>query len=120
MGHICTRYCTDLWPPHQRTLDVVNALGGYEGGVYRLGDEAYGCLKDLTKFWHKDETDNERTVTRILWASRVLPNDLVPIILKMAGKARRRQTSYRVHRSHRCNNMAHRLGGGAQGAGQGV
>ncbi|KAI0301445.1 timeless protein-domain-containing protein [Russula brevipes] len=67
-------------------LNVVNALGGYEGGVYRLGDEAYGCLKDLKKFWRKDETDDERTVARILWASRVLPNDLVPIILETAGK----------------------------------
>lgn len=67
-------------------LNVVNALGGYEGGVYRLGDEVYGCLKDLKKFWRKDDTDDERTVARILWASRVLPNDLVPIILETAGK----------------------------------
>jgi replication fork protection complex subunit Tof1/Swi1 len=67
-------------------IGVVNALGGYEGGVYRLGDEAYGCLKDLKKFWRKDETDDERTVARILWASRVLPNDLVPIVLETAGK----------------------------------
>ena len=67
-------------------LNVVNALGGYEGGVYRLGDEAHGCLKDLKKFWRKDDTDDERTVARILWASRVLPNDLVPIILETAGK----------------------------------
>jgi len=67
-------------------LNVVNALGGYEGGVYRLGDEVYGCLKDLKTFWRKDETDDERTVARILWGSRVLPNDLVPIILETAGK----------------------------------
>ena len=67
-------------------LNVVNALGGHEGGVYRLGDEVYGCLKDLKKFWRKDDTDDERTVARILWASRVLPNDLVPIILETAGK----------------------------------
>ena len=67
-------------------INVVNALGGYEGGVYRLGDEAYGCLKDLKKFWRKDETDDERTVARILWSSRVLPNDLVPVILETAGK----------------------------------
>jgi replication fork protection complex subunit Tof1/Swi1 len=67
-------------------INVVSALGGYEGGVYRLGDEAYGCLKDLKRFWRKDETDDERTVARILWGSRVLPNDLVPIILETAGK----------------------------------
>ncbi|KAH9983375.1 timeless protein-domain-containing protein, partial [Russula compacta] len=67
-------------------LNVVSALGGYEGGVYRLGDEVYGCLKDLKRFWRKDETDDERTVARILWASRVLPNDLVPILLETAGK----------------------------------
>ena len=46
----------------------------------------YGCLKDLKKFWRKDDTDDERTVARILWACRVLPNDLVPIILETAGK----------------------------------
>ncbi|KAI0293651.1 timeless protein-domain-containing protein [Multifurca ochricompacta] len=67
-------------------LNVVNALGGYENGVYRLGDEVYGCLKDLKKYWRKDDTDDERTVARILWASRVLPNDLIPIILETAGK----------------------------------
>lgn len=67
-------------------LNVVNALGGHEGGVYRLGDEVYGCLKDLKKFWRKDDTDDERTIARILWAYRVLPNDLVPIILETAGK----------------------------------
>jgi replication fork protection complex subunit Tof1/Swi1 len=65
---------------------VVDALGGYEKGVYRLGDEAYGCLKDLKKFWRKDDTDDDRTVARIFWESRVLPNDLVPILLETAGK----------------------------------
>ncbi|KAI0703047.1 timeless protein-domain-containing protein [Cytidiella melzeri] len=65
---------------------VVDALGGQEGGRYRLGDECYGCLKDLKKFWRKDETDDERTVARIFWETRVLPNDLVPILLETAGK----------------------------------
>ncbi|KAI9438072.1 timeless-domain-containing protein [Lactarius indigo] len=46
-------------------LNVVNALGGYEGGVYRLGDEAHGCLKDLKRFWRKDDADDARTVARI-------------------------------------------------------
>ncbi|OCH83690.1 hypothetical protein OBBRIDRAFT_742835 [Obba rivulosa] len=44
---------------------VVDALGGYENSSYRLGDECYGCLKDLKKIWHKDDTDDERTVARI-------------------------------------------------------
>lgn len=65
---------------------VVEALGGYEGGRYRLGDECYGCLKDLKKFWRRDDTDDERTVARIFWEARVLPNDLVPILLETAGK----------------------------------
>lgn len=65
---------------------VVDALGGWEGGKYRLGDECYGCLKDLKKFWRKDDTDDERTVARIFWEARVLPNDLVPILLATAGE----------------------------------
>ncbi|KAG6820075.1 hypothetical protein H0H93_005603 [Arthromyces matolae] len=65
---------------------VVAALGGYEGDRYRLGDEAYGCLKDLKKLWRKDDTDDERTVARLFWESRVLPNDLIPILLETAGK----------------------------------
>lgn len=65
---------------------VVDALGGAEGGVYRLGDECYGCLKDLKKFWRKDDTDDERNVARIFWETRVLSNDLIPILLETAGK----------------------------------
>ncbi|KAI0073615.1 timeless-domain-containing protein [Panus rudis PR-1116 ss-1] len=65
---------------------VVDALGGYEGEVYRLGDECYGCLKDLKKYWRKDDTDDERTVARIFWETRLLPNDLIPILLQTAGK----------------------------------
>ncbi|KIJ43814.1 hypothetical protein M422DRAFT_252726 [Sphaerobolus stellatus SS14] len=38
---------------------VITALGGQQGGQYVLGDEAYGCLKDLKKFWRKDDTDDE-------------------------------------------------------------
>ncbi|CAL1710038.1 unnamed protein product [Somion occarium] len=64
---------------------VVDALGGDEGGVYRLGDECYGCLKDLKKFWRKDDTDDERTVARIFWEARLLPNDLIHILLETAG-----------------------------------
>ena len=65
---------------------VVEALGGYEGGVYRMGDEVNGCLRDLKKLWRKDDTDDERTVARIFWETRVLPNDLIPILLATAGR----------------------------------
>ncbi|KAF9266348.1 timeless-domain-containing protein [Marasmius fiardii PR-910] len=65
---------------------VVDALGGFEGDDYRLGDEALGCLKDLKKLWRKDDTDDERTIARIFWESRVLMNDLIPILLITAGK----------------------------------
>jgi len=67
---------------------VITALGGVKGGVYNLGDEAYGCLKDLKKFWRKDDTDDERTVARIFWEARVFQNDIVPILLETAGKGR--------------------------------
>jgi len=65
---------------------VVDALGGNEGGEYVIGDQANGCLKDLKKLWRKDETDDERTVARLFWEMRVLPNDLVAILLQTAGK----------------------------------
>ncbi|KAF8237621.1 timeless-domain-containing protein [Tricholoma matsutake] len=65
---------------------VVDALGGHEAGVYRMGDEASGCLRDLKKLWRKDDTDDERTVARIFWETRVLSNDLIPILLLTAGK----------------------------------
>ena len=66
--------------------NVVESLGGFEGGTYRMGDEAYGCLKDLKKYWRKDDTDDERTGARIFWATQVLSNDLIPILLETAGK----------------------------------
>ncbi|KAH9924971.1 timeless-domain-containing protein [Epithele typhae] len=72
-----------LGPPIK---SVVDALGGFEQGVYSMGDECYGCLKDLKKYWRKDDTDDDRTVARIFWDTRVLPNDLVPILLQTAGK----------------------------------
>ncbi|KAG8829293.1 Topoisomerase 1-associated factor 1 [Serendipita sp. 400] len=56
------------------------------GPMYVLGDECYGCLKDLKRFWRKDDTDDERTVARIFYESAVLQNDLIPIILQTAGK----------------------------------
>ncbi|KAI5994503.1 timeless protein-domain-containing protein [Pisolithus albus] len=65
---------------------VVDALGGFEDGVYRMGDEAVGCLRDLKKLWRLDDSDDERTVARIFWETRVFSNDLVPILLATAGK----------------------------------
>ncbi|EAU83799.2 topoisomerase 1-associated factor 1 [Coprinopsis cinerea okayama7 len=65
---------------------VVDALGGYEGNEYKLGDESYGCLKDLKRLWRKDDTDDDRTVARIFYETRVLPNDLIPILLTTAGQ----------------------------------
>ncbi|KAI6163605.1 timeless protein-domain-containing protein [Pisolithus thermaeus] len=65
---------------------VVDALGGFEDGVYRMGDEAVGCLRDLKKLWRLDDSDDERTVARIFWETRVLSNDLVHILLATAGK----------------------------------
>ena len=68
----------------------VSALGGFQntsvGRVYEMGDSCLGCLKDLKKFWRKDDTDDERTVARIFWEARVLPNDLINIVLETAGK----------------------------------
>ena len=65
---------------------VVDALGGHEDDKYVMGDQVNGCLKDLKKLWRKDETDDERTVARLFWEMRVLPNDLVAILLETAGK----------------------------------
>ncbi|KAI4520868.1 timeless-domain-containing protein [Schizophyllum commune Loenen D] len=66
--------------------NVVDALGGFEGKTYRMGDEVNGCLKDLKRLWRKDDTDDERTVARIYWEKRLLHNDLIPILLATAGK----------------------------------
>jgi replication fork protection complex subunit Tof1/Swi1 len=75
---------------------VVDALGGWEvdeststtksKNVYKLGDEVYGCLKDLKRLWRKDDTDDNRTVARIFYESRLLTNDLIPILLATAGQ----------------------------------
>jgi replication fork protection complex subunit Tof1/Swi1 len=62
---------------------VVDALGGFEGTppIYRPGDSLLPCLSDLKKLWRKDDTDDDRTCAHIFWETRVLPNDLVPILL---------------------------------------
>ncbi|CAE6484806.1 unnamed protein product [Rhizoctonia solani] len=70
---------------------TVSALGGVETdsqtGVtrYVLGDDCLGCLRDLKKLWRKDDDDDERTVARMFWETRVLENDLVPILIETAG-----------------------------------
>jgi len=65
---------------------VIDALGGFENGTYVLGFQCLSCLKDLKKLWRRDESDDERTIARVFYHSRVLPNDLVPILLETAGK----------------------------------
>ncbi|KAG8738044.1 Topoisomerase 1-associated factor 1 [Ceratobasidium sp. 414] len=71
---------------------TVAALGGVETDTktnitrYILGDDCLGCLRDLKKLWRKDDTDDERTVARVFWETRVLVNDLVPILIETAGE----------------------------------
>jgi len=69
---------------------VIAALGGVEdlpeGSIYVLGDECYGCLKDLKRFWRKDDTDDDRTVARIFYETGLLQSDLIPIVLQTSGK----------------------------------
>ncbi|KAH7910734.1 timeless protein-domain-containing protein [Hygrophoropsis aurantiaca] len=65
---------------------VVDALGGYESGKYRLGDSVAGCLRDLKKLWRLDDSDERRIVARIFWESRVFVGDLVPILEATAGQ----------------------------------
>lgn len=95
-----------------RILNTVSALGGLEDvlvpgeraedededgpepegkveSVYRLGDECLGCLKDIKKFWRLDDHDDDRTVARILYKSKVLPNDLLPILKSVEGTGSR-------------------------------
>lgn len=70
---------------------TVAALGGVETDTqthvtrYIPGDDCLGCLRDLKKLWRKDDTDDERTVARVFWETRVLINDLVPILIETAG-----------------------------------
>ncbi|KAG8711383.1 Topoisomerase 1-associated factor 1, partial [Ceratobasidium sp. 394] len=71
---------------------TVAALGGVETDPktnvtrYVLGDDCLGCLRDLKKLWRKDDTDDERTVARVFWETRVLVNDLVPILIETGGE----------------------------------
>lgn len=75
---------------------VVDALGGYEGGLYRMGDDVLACLRDLKKLWRTDDDDDDRTVARILVDSRVFHNDLVPILLATAHPRSGTRTDTRV------------------------
>ncbi|KIY69680.1 hypothetical protein CYLTODRAFT_488749 [Cylindrobasidium torrendii FP15055 ss-10] len=54
---------------------VVSALGG--GTPYRPGDSAYACLKDLKRLWRQDDD----VVARLLWKSRAMTTDLIPLLL---------------------------------------
>ena len=48
--------------------------------VYKLGDEALGCLKDLKRFWRMDDNDDDRTIGRMFYETGLLKNDLLPIL----------------------------------------
>lgn len=52
--------------------------------MYKLGDEALGCLKDLKKFWKMDDSDDERSISKLFFETGVLKNDLLNI-LNLAG-----------------------------------
>lgn len=77
-----------LEPLIQSTVAALGGLATDSDGraYYDMGDSCLGCLKDLKKFWRKDDTDDERTVARIFWDCRVLEKDLVNILLETAGK----------------------------------
>lgn len=77
----------DAWKARLKVLEdsvknAVDALGGLEDGHYRPGDECLGCLKDLKRLWRVDD----RAVAALLWTTRALPNDIVPLLLETAGR----------------------------------
>jgi replication fork protection complex subunit Tof1/Swi1 len=61
---------------------------GEDGEVtrfYRPGDSIVGCLRDLKKLWRKDDTDDERTVARIISKSGII-RDLVAIVEEVSDR----------------------------------
>lgn len=75
-------WATRLAPLESAVKSAVDALGGFEDGRYRPGDECLGCLKDLKRLWRIDD----RAVAAFLWSTRALPNDLVPLLLETASR----------------------------------
>ncbi|KAN0065737.1 Topoisomerase 1-associated factor 1 [Thecaphora frezii] len=76
-------------------LAICSALGGYEEEedqhgrirtIYKLGDDCLACLRDLRRLWRQDDTDPSRAIARVFAQVNVLHNDLVPILLRTAGK----------------------------------
>lgn len=70
--------------------NLVNALGGVETLAgeeqYVPGDSCVKTLQDLKKIWRRDDTDDERTIARIMWNTKTFMKDLVPILLVTAGR----------------------------------
>ncbi|KAI9208244.1 timeless protein-domain-containing protein [Polychytrium aggregatum] len=68
-----------------RVLSVCSALGGFEdtdaGKVYRPGDEALECLRDLKRYLRRDELAKRRVVATALGRWQILKTDLIPLLL---------------------------------------
>ncbi|KAI9346962.1 timeless protein-domain-containing protein [Obelidium mucronatum] len=70
-----------------RVLNICSAIGGFEEDeasgtrVYRAGDEAVECLRDLKKILRFDNETAERKVFGIIGEWNVLARDLLPLLL---------------------------------------
>lgn len=83
-------------------LSLCSAIGGLEEEmqadgnivqVYRPGDEALACLRDLKKAIRVDNQNNERTVLKALVEYNVVETDIVPLILMFQKE--RSEVTYR-------------------------
>ncbi|EJU01446.1 hypothetical protein DACRYDRAFT_16139 [Dacryopinax primogenitus] len=72
--------------PITNTISALGAPSPAKTSVYVLGDDVLGCLRDLKRYWRRDDNDEERTVARIFAKANVLENDLVPILVQTAEK----------------------------------
>ncbi|KZT54478.1 timeless-domain-containing protein [Calocera cornea HHB12733] len=72
--------------PITNTISALGAPSPADKSVYVLGDDVLGCLRDLKRYWRRDDNDEERTVARIFAKANLLENDLVPILVQTAEK----------------------------------
>ncbi|KZO99089.1 timeless-domain-containing protein [Calocera viscosa TUFC12733] len=72
--------------PITNTISALGAPSPADPSLYVLGDDVLGCLRDLKRYWRRDDNDEERTVARIFAKSNLLENDLVPILVQTAEK----------------------------------
>ncbi|KAH6686374.1 topoisomerase 1-associated factor 1 [Plectosphaerella plurivora] len=74
---------TDVVHPEVRAHinSLASALGGFEDGQYRLGDDAYEVLRDLKK-WIRfyDEKTNRMDVARCIAEANLIDGDLLHIL----------------------------------------